>query len=99
MKTAPTGKFKNLARNLTAKIDNFHPHLFQLEMLEHHQRRARAEVGGFFRCKEAASHSAIIKRGVIRPVIDERPTEKRRKEFLRLREIARGHLNIIDRVR
>ncbi len=95
-KKASAGKFENLARDLTAKIDNVRAHFFHAETIEHHQRRACAHVGGFFGPKEPAGHSAIIKRGVIGSVIDERPTEKRREEFLCRREIARWHLDVID---
>ena len=99
METAACGKVENVARYLSAKIDNLRFRRLQVAVIENDERRTSVQVRGSFRSEKTASHPAVIKRGIIRPVIDERPTEKRREEFLRLREIARGHLNIVDRVR
>ena len=99
MKTTPARKFKNVACDFAAKIDNFASDLFQLGMIENNERRARVHAGGFVRTKEAAGHSTIIKRRVIRSVIHKRPAEKPGEEFLCRREIARWNLNVIDCVR
>ena len=44
----------------------------------------------------AASHSTVIKRGVILAVIGERPAKERGEKVLRLGEIARRNPDIID---
>lgn len=99
MEAAPARELENVAGDFAAQINNLRARLFQLGLIKDNQRRARAHVGGFFRRKEAAGHSAIIKRDVIGSVIDERPTEKCGEEFLCRGEIARRNFDVIDCVR
>ena len=60
------------------------------QQLQRKQLRCKIDIRYF----SDASHSTVIKRGVIRAVIGERPAKERGEKVLRLGEIARRNPDI-----